>query len=630
MYSVDFKNHYYIVEYEHHPQYFKTGNLGYPYFLNTGLEFPAPLNIDTTSDTTFVYFWSGHFRVKYRYNTQFKEDLHPFALSSKSINQLVDTSIKFRWGAIFTQYSYLRNMWDTANYYRARQPFRKLSETPVPYPNANNIIKTQKLFKAVGNEKTFIINTKNYVDSSLFIQSICDIPNLRFQYDNLRLKLGFKEVIKQTAAYYFHIKLYEVVPPSPPRRVLSLSPCPVPLRVDAGPYQDSAVWYTPTDTLVPIAKGRYAYISQPGTYYIQRNIATYRRLYRDSVVILPSQYTSLPRLRKSIRVNIINSAPILSCNSNRILATRSFQYALYDSTTGKYGALPPDWRINYALTLGIDSLLHTEDTTAVDYDKINQLLNTYPELRLQVRAWPDYLVPYCGDLSTDKYVQPLPLPIVSLSIDSTIKSQYQIDSLLCQGKLLSYISITGADSALLPLLQDSSYWDYKLEYANDSTSYTTVGDKAINNLLSAGYYRITLTGKQQQCKLKISSSTIHIGSKTGQSKYLCNCDLYTPNSFTPAPPNDLINDAWLPIPNPNCTKYGKLEPRTCLLNIFDRWGNIVYHSNNWQDITTIGWNGNTPNNNPCPEGVYMYQLYISWQGGFGVQTKNGNITLIRR
>jgi len=59
------------------------------------------------------------------------------------------------------------------------------------------------------------------------------------------------------------------------------------------------------------------------------------------------------------------------------------------------------------------------------------------------------------------------------------------------------------------------------------------------------------------------------------------------------------------------------------LKIFDRWGNIVFESNNQND----GWDG-TYKNKEAEPGVYVYHLEVHCYGN-SVFRKKGNITLIR-
>lgn len=77
---------------------------------------------------------------------------------------------------------------------------------------------------------------------------------------------------------------------------------------------------------------------------------------------------------------------------------------------------------------------------------------------------------------------------------------------------------------------------------------------------------------------------------------------YIPNSFTPV--EDGLNDAWKPIIS-YATEYKVM--------IFDRWGELVYESENIYE----GWNGGWQNNldRPVHQGTYVYKIiYKAYQG----------------
>ena len=59
------------------------------------------------------------------------------------------------------------------------------------------------------------------------------------------------------------------------------------------------------------------------------------------------------------------------------------------------------------------------------------------------------------------------------------------------------------------------------------------------------------------------------------------------------------------------------------MDIFDRWGEIVFSTNSKE-----GWNGNyNGNSKPCPEGVYVYKLKTLDPKGF-FHEYSGHVTLI--
>ena len=68
--------------------------------------------------------------------------------------------------------------------------------------------------------------------------------------------------------------------------------------------------------------------------------------------------------------------------------------------------------------------------------------------------------------------------------------------------------------------------------------------------------------------------------------------IYTPNAFTPN--NDGINDVFLPIIN-------GFDSEKFSMFIFDRWGNLVFESQN----LNLGWNGLSSKNEECSSGIYV-------------------------
>jgi len=86
---------------------------------------------------------------------------------------------------------------------------------------------------------------------------------------------------------------------------------------------------------------------------------------------------------------------------------------------------------------------------------------------------------------------------------------------------------------------------------------------------------------------------------------------FIPNTFSPN--NDGVNDTWV---IPEITRFDTNE-----LNIYNRWGQLVYSSLNYQN----DWGG-TFNNTPLPEATYYYLLKITNNDD---DTLRGTITIIR-
>jgi len=74
----------------------------------------------------------------------------------------------------------------------------------------------------------------------------------------------------------------------------------------------------------------------------------------------------------------------------------------------------------------------------------------------------------------------------------------------------------------------------------------------------------------------------------------CGFVMQVPNAFTPD--DDLLNDDFKPV-------LGEILPSKYLLQVFNRWGEIVFETNNPDE----GWDG-TRLGNPAPRGAYIYKL----------------------
>jgi gliding motility-associated-like protein len=101
-----------------------------------------------------------------------------------------------------------------------------------------------------------------------------------------------------------------------------------------------------------------------------------------------------------------------------------------------------------------------------------------------------------------------------------------------------------------------------------------------------------------------------------QSNIVCvylNPKIFIPEAFTPNDDgiNDIFNAVFTFLP----TDYE--------LKIYNRWGNLVYHTKDPEK----GWNGKQSNGNPAPTGTYIYFLKIK-NPESGTLEKKGNITVL--
>ena len=89
-----------------------------------------------------------------------------------------------------------------------------------------------------------------------------------------------------------------------------------------------------------------------------------------------------------------------------------------------------------------------------------------------------------------------------------------------------------------------------------------------------------------------------------------------PNVFSPN--GDGVNDYFYPrqMLTRGLTSFN--------MNIYNRWGQLVYQTNS---IDGRGWDGNF-NNIPQPTGVYVYIIDATFKDG-QVEHHQGNLTLLR-
>lgn len=139
--------------------------------------------------------------------------------------------------------------------------------------------------------------------------------------------------------------------------------------------------------------------------------------------------------------------------------------------------------------------------------------------------------------------------------------------------------------------------DVKL-YWNTGSNSSTI------NITKEGVYWVKSASKS--CGTKTDSVTVKYKN--------CDCDIYIPNSFTPN--DDDRNDLFSPVFQ---CDYSYFQ-----ITITDRWGNIIYNSNNINGK----WDGKFKGN-PCPDDVYVYKIEAIQKGNDKKIIRNGHISLFR-
>ncbi len=91
---------------------------------------------------------------------------------------------------------------------------------------------------------------------------------------------------------------------------------------------------------------------------------------------------------------------------------------------------------------------------------------------------------------------------------------------------------------------------------------------------------------------------------------------YVPNAFTPD--NDEFNQGFVPVFSSG------FDPYNFNMLIFDRWGEIIFESNN----SAAGWDG-TYMGKPVKEGVYTWKIEFKRAENDANQIAIGHVSLLR-
>ncbi|HYG20299.1 MAG TPA: gliding motility-associated C-terminal domain-containing protein, partial [Ohtaekwangia sp.] len=183
---------------------------------------------------------------------------------------------------------------------------------------------------------------------------------------------------------------------------------------------------------------------------------------------------------------------------------------------------------------------------------------------------------------------------------------------------------SGADLALYNYSAGAS--DYHWTFGNEATSFDFEPDFSFEK---PGEYNVTLVAAYNHpmpdgnSDRPLGNPLVCYDSVTQVVVVLEGSDFEIPNAFTPnvqGPTGGMalaggFNDIFLPRVK-SATRFH--------LQIFDRWGSLVYQSND-QDT---GWDGYDENGKLMPAGAYVYKLLVHLSDGQHV-TRMGDITLIR-
>ncbi|MFN8351677.1 MAG: gliding motility-associated C-terminal domain-containing protein [Flavobacteriales bacterium] len=148
-----------------------------------------------------------------------------------------------------------------------------------------------------------------------------------------------------------------------------------------------------------------------------------------------------------------------------------------------------------------------------------------------------------------------------------------------------------------------------IDAGNASSSHQWNTGETEQYILAAayGWYFVSMTN-QFDCARTDSAEV----------REFCPPSIYVPNTFTPN--GDGVNDVWFV----NGKNIGSFE-----LNVFDRWGGVIFHS---EDVS-MGWDG-TINGEPAKNDIYVWRMSYKFiertDGTLGFEHNQlGHVTVLR-
>ncbi len=139
---------------------------------------------------------------------------------------------------------------------------------------------------------------------------------------------------------------------------------------------------------------------------------------------------------------------------------------------------------------------------------------------------------------------------------------------------------------------------------NTKINWSTGSTASSINVTKEGLYWVKTDSKN--CGVQVDSVRVKLKA--------CDCEMMIPNSFTPNEDNK--NDYFYPITQCDYTTF--------LMVISDKWGNVVYQTNNLNGK----WDGRFKGN-LCPEENYVYHIESTEAGTNKKLVRNGMVSLFR-
>ena len=192
--------------------------------------------------------------------------------------------------------------------------------------------------------------------------------------------------------------------------------------------------------------------------------------------------------------------------------------------------------------------------------------------------------------------------------------------------LSNYITVVDSPIAAFDFSPDI------IQVGDQSIQFTDASIGQINNWFwTVNFANNIETSTQQNPTFSIPSNTssefsvvLEVTNEAGCSSSATsiisifeNATIFIPNAFSP---DGNEHNQYFQI------EGNKIDPSDFSMQIFNRWGELIFESNNIE----IGWNGNYgPNNTAAPSGVYTYQVRYRFDGMQESKTIQGHLSLLR-
>ena len=185
---------------------------------------------------------------------------------------------------------------------------------------------------------------------------------------------------------------------------------------------------------------------------------------------------------------------------------------------------------------------------------------------------------------------------IAIALDNEVKASFETDDFICPEDKLSVKNTSTGEI-------DSWQWHY--------------GSVGASNLKDPAPFLFPTSGREIKYPVKLVVTNLALGCTDSMIKMVIVLDFCTvdiPTAFTPN--NDGLNDNFGP--------HNAIKAENYDFKVFNRWGQLIFHSKNWKDR----WDGKL-NGAVQTTGVYVWMLSYTHRDTKETVLKKGTVTLIR-